>query len=174
MRVDTISLTSEQCTRFRSRVWVFSSRQKKCWSTKVKMDGPIHAKTAQAWIGVPCYFCCCCCCCCWWWWWWWWIIDDDEVEVLKELAFANRLVWTCLPSRMVPVTAEYLKHPVEWLGKEDVWVGIGSQITFHSQMCLYTRVAFQRTCQQSVHISLYPHLASLLPLLLDPAALPDL
>jgi hypothetical protein len=158
----TQRLRSEQYTLFRSSVLIFSSRQEKCRSTKEKMGGPILAKTAQAWIGMPCYFCCCC--------WLWWIIDDDEVEALKELVLANRLVWTCLPSsRMAPVTAEYLKHPVEWLGKEDVCVAVGSQVTFHSQMCLYTRVAFQRTCQQSVHISLYPHLASLL---LDPAACP--
>jgi hypothetical protein len=72
---------------------------------------------------------------------------------------------------MVPVTSEYLKRSVEWLSKEDICIAVGNQVTFHSQMCLYTRVAFQTTCQQSVHISLYPHLAALL-LILDPAGLP--
>ena len=86
------------------------------------------------------------------------------------------IIWCerdCWAAEWHQLQSNILKHPVEWLSKEDVCVGIGSQVTFHSQMCLYTRVAFQRTCQQSVHISLYPHLASLLLLLLDPAALPD-
>jgi hypothetical protein len=74
---------------------------------------------------------------------------------------------------MITVTAEYLQHPVERLSKEDVCIAVGNQVTFHSQMCLYTRVACRRTAgRQSVHISLYPDLPSLLLVLLpDPAAL---